>query len=460
MRNSTLLSSGEKNGEYLLSDNCIDFNCIREKKFTQCKKILDSIGIDKKEKIGIFVKKNQLIMPIVLMLRYVKGEIHFFNSTIEKMIFESSKIRCNYIFTDQLLDNQTYICLKERLLFNNIIVYIYMARVKSLVLSEKKQYIYYTSGSTGKPKLCLKTEDAILKEGEVIAKELKMKENHHILSIVPCNHVFGQSVACIAAAIARAKVTYLDALTTPTKIIKSLKESHFDYVVAAPFYYDFLCEEFKKIGNECKFVTGGAPLNENIFTSGLKVINFYGSTETGVVAINWENKGKSYVGKLVEGVSISYGNKIIDREMSGYSLLITSPFSAEAYMVLGEQIQSVGETIQVNDYGYIDNEDVYVFGRIDNIININGMKVSVTEIEQILKNYPGVKEVKVVRMHNEKTEYAQAYIVEKSEGKVDKNKLIEFCIMHMEHYKIPKKIEIVKGLKYSELGKVLIDRGV
>lgn len=131
-------------------------------------------------------------------------------------------------------------------------------------------------------------------------------------------------------------------------------------------------------------------------SSDLKVINFYGSTETGVVAINNSIVKKDYVGNIVEGVSINTDDEEIwVNNQKNCRLSIKSSFNAYAFKDNNQILHEFGDAIKLNDYGYISDNEVYVIGRQDNIVNIHGLKVSTIEVENVLMGNIFVKEVNV-----------------------------------------------------------------
>ena len=115
----------------------------------------------------------------------------------------------------------------------------------------------------------------------------------------------------------------------------------------------------------------------------------------------------------------------------------------------------------LSDYGYIDESgEVFLQGRIDNIININGEKVSSTEIELILSEMSEIKEVKVIKGKNQHGEYPIAYIVPNNQYKIDnsvlKQKIRRQFLEKEESYKLPKKIIFTDSLKRTLTGKIIL----
>ena len=415
-------------------------------------------GIEDGNKIGILTSKNMIIMPIVLSLDSYKCQIEFFNSSVPKDYIENNESNCNVIITDQEL-NFSNRKKRESMVFEKNNLFLHFFDSIKCQDSSVKTFIYYTSGTTGKPKAIYKSEDAVIAEGQAILKAIGMTENSTILCVAPCVHVFAQSVACIAAVLSRAKVKYMLSVSSPNKIKRMISDTKIDFLITTPFYYNYLCEDEEVINGVGKCISGGARLSLKVQSSDLKVINFYGSTETGVVAINNSIVKKDYVGNIVEGVSINTDDEEIwVNNQKNCRLSIKSSFNAYAFKDNNQILHEFGDAIKLNDYGYISDNEVYVIGRQDNIVNIHGLKVSTIEVENVLMGNIFVKEVNVQKEKSKIGEYIVAYIVLKEENIINEDELISYCKTKVEHYKIPQKIYIVDELQYTESGKKILNK--
>lgn len=414
----------------------------------------NNIGIKEGMRIGLFLSKNELIMPTVLSLDNIICEIEFFNSGMSKQYIESNTSKCNFIISDYNLNYKVEYSKKKIEIFKKN-VFIYCFDEMNSVNKERKSFVYYTSGTTGNPKAFYKTEESVIKEGLAILEELKISQSDKILCIAPCGHVFAQSVACIAAMLAGAKVQYMQSVISPNYILRNIRQYKYDILLTTPLYFEHLHSFKEDLKGIRELVTGGARLSRKVLESNMKITCFYGSTETGVISINKGMKQENLVGKVVKGVEIIEGEKILKtKEHELKKIVVKSDFNAYACRREQQAYMQMDDKIILNDYGYLKGENLFVVGRIDNIININGLKVSTTEIENELIKNVCVDKVKVVKKEDDFKEYALAYVVLKKEFHIAVEEIYEFCKINMEHYKIPKKIELVNELHYTETGKV------
>jgi 2-furoate---CoA ligase len=108
------------------------------------------------------------------------------------------------------------------------------------------------------------------------------------------------------------------------------------------------------------------------------------------------------------------------------------------------------------DTGYIDPEgDLFVTGRVDDMIITGGENVSPVEIESCLSLHPAVAEVAVVGLPDERWGKVVAAFV-KRRGDVGEAELDAFCRESgLANYKRPRRIVFVQDIPKSPVGKLL-----
>ena len=112
--------------------------------------------------------------------------------------------------------------------------------------------------------------------------------------------------------------------------------------------------------------------------------------------------------------------------------------------------------MQTNDIGYLDNdENLFLVGRNDDVINIGGEKIIPNEIEEMIKQIPEIEDIVAFGIDNEifgKT--IKVNIIKKNNSNLDKTKILSYCLKNLEKFKIPSKIEFVDKIPKNEYGKV------
>jgi len=110
--------------------------------------------------------------------------------------------------------------------------------------------------------------------------------------------------------------------------------------------------------------------------------------------------------------------------------------------------------LRTGDTGVLDDDGYLALtGRIKEIINRGGEKISPTEVDNVLLAHPAVAEAAAFGVPDPKYgEEVQAAVVLK--GDADAAMLRAFCLEHLADFKVPKVIRIVSELPKNDVGKV------
>ena len=100
--------------------------------------------------------------------------------------------------------------------------------------------------------------------------------------------------------------------------------------------------------------------------------------------------------------------------------------------------------------GYVELRD-----RAKDIIISGGENISTVEIEHGIESHPAVQEAAVIGIPDDKWgERPKAFVVHKPGVEVSEAELIDFLLMHIARYKVPKAIEFVYQLPRTSTGKI------
>src|SRR5277367_911016 len=208
-----------------------------------------------------------------------------------------------------------------------------------------------------------------------------------------------------------------------------------------------------------------SPLAARRFTEkfGVTVLNGYGQAEVGEV-IGWtaadardhpEKIGA--VGRPHPGVAIKVMGE--DRSVAPVDdvgeLLVKPPRMASGYAGgerLDDRLDPEGY-VRTGDFARLDGDGfVWIEGRAGDVINRGGNKVFPGQVEEVLLLSPGVSEVAVVGLPDERLgEVPVGFVV----GDASDAELDQLCRQHLIAYKIPVAFRHVDALPRSEVGKVL-----
>lgn len=162
---------------------------------------------------------------------------------------------------------------------------------------------------------------------------------------------------------------------------------------------------------------------------------------------------------------INYITYLTDREFTEDSRLVGRPFPEvdvsieDDVFVVDNSFGVIGapRPYKTNDLGFEDEEGRFYFlGRADDIIVVNGRKLSAYKIEEALRKYLGVKNVAVKSVKNGDDESIWAYYESETE-KTDKSyvNIRQSLADVLEACEIPKHFVRVDSLQKTESGKVL-----
>jgi acyl-CoA synthetase (AMP-forming)/AMP-acid ligase II len=186
------------------------------------------------------------------------------------------------------------------------------------------------------------------------------------------------------------------------------------------------------------------------------ILNGYGQTELGgeVVgwsAADWKEFGATKlgaVGRPHAGIEV----RVADGELQVRSQKAAPPDAA----TLGDRITADG-WLRTGDLARIDGDGfVWIDGRVSAMVNRGGLKVFPDEVEEHLREYPGIADAAVAGVPDDRLgEVPWAFVVPEAASVIDAGELQEWCRSRMAGYKVPAGVTIVDALPRNEIGKLL-----
>ena len=113
--------------------------------------------------------------------------------------------------------------------------------------------------------------------------------------------------------------------------------------------------------------------------------------------------------------------------------------------------------VHTGDAGYKDEEGyIYLKDRIKDMVVSGGENIYPTEVENALVQHPGIADVAVIGVPDDKFgEALLAVVVLAPEQSLTVEELIEFCRDKIAGYKIPRQLKLVEALPRNPSGKLL-----
>ncbi|MGD0023265.1 MAG: benzoate-CoA ligase family protein [Xanthobacteraceae bacterium] len=199
---------------------------------------------------------------------------------------------------------------------------------------------------------------------------------------------------------------------------------------------------------------------------GIEVVNRFGSAESGIGYLcNRPGEVKpgssGRVNPLVEVKLVDEVGREVANGQPGV-LLVRSDAVGSHYVREHEKSRATflgDEWINTGDVFIQDENDYFWYvGRANEMIKVSGVWVSPLEIEQVLQEYPSVKECAAVAMKGEDGLMSvKAFVVLHERGVIAArmaDDLKQFCKQRLAPHKFPQAIEFVEALPKTGAGKI------
>lgn len=341
------------------------------------------------------------------------------------------------------------------------------------------QAIVYTSGTTGRPKGVMLTAAALRAVAEAGVGMLGLGSSDRVGIVTPLYHLYALREVD-AALRAGACLVVARGLTFPASVLRQLHEERVSYVAGVPAGFALFVERYGDMLARCRghlraVALGTAPCPPALASAlrallpETRLILTYGLTEASRVChrdaeepdLRPGSIGRPYPG--VELRALDDRGRALPPNSRGRIALRTA-LAAAGYWNRPQATRDLhlGEGwILSPDHGRID-EDGWLFlqGRVDEVINCGGEKVSPDEVEAALRGHPQVADCAVLSADDPEGLLGQivlAVVVPAAGGGLDAAELTRFCAGRLEVYKVPRAFRIVESLPRTALGKV--DRG-
>jgi acyl-CoA synthetase (AMP-forming)/AMP-acid ligase II len=199
-------------------------------------------------------------------------------------------------------------------------------------------------------------------------------------------------------------------------------------------------------------ISAGAPLplslEQSIFAaSGIKIHNFYGATECGGIAYDVNpapRTDSALAGAPLPGVQVSLNGE--------GCLTVRGPAVGQTYCP--EASEALGDgTFQTSDLAEVKNDLIFLRGRLSDLINIAGRKVSPEIIERALLAHPRVRECLVFGAPSPDEQRADMIVavVVSSAGEME---LKQFLLESLPSWQVPRSWQFVQSLSAGPRGKI------
>jgi oxalate---CoA ligase len=325
----------------------------------------------------------------------------------------------------------------------------------------------YTSGTTSRPKCVPLTHANVLWSACNIARHYDLTPADCSLVVLPLTHGHGLIGATLST-LASGGCVIVPPRFSASEFWKLFREHRATWYTAVPTIHQVLLERADSDGaprSGPRFIRScSAPLAPTILTKledrlGAPVVEAYGMTEAAHQVAT--NPLPPLVRKLGT-VGLSAEISIIDengRHLAANApgeVAVRGPNVMRGYRNNPEANAAafVDGWFRTGDIGAIDNDGYLALtGRIKDLINRGGEKISPAEVEAVLLQDPAVAEAAVFGVSDPKYgEEVSAAVVLR--GAATAQELQTYCRTRLADFKVPKFIHLVSALPKNAMGKV------
>jgi acyl-CoA synthetase (AMP-forming)/AMP-acid ligase II len=343
----------------------------------------------------------------------------------------------------------------------------------SLPDENDESLVLHTSGTTSRPKIVPLTNKNIFSSAENISKSLNLSESDHCLNIMPLFHIHGLIAILASSMKAGASVCASNGFNA-IKFLDLAKSEKINWYSGVPTMHQTILLRARRnseIAKELKLRlirSSSASLPPAVFKDlndvfNCPVIEAYGMTEaTHQMTSNPlppKQQKAGFVG-LPAGPEVCIMNENGDVLKQGEEGEVC--IKGENVTLGYDNNEEANKTSFTNgwfrtgDQGYFDKEGyLKISGRLKEIINKGGEKISPLEVDNVLMDHPFIDQA-VCFGYDDKMlgENIASAIIIKSGETCSENDVLEYAQEKLAKFKIPKKIFFVEEIPKGATGKL------
>ncbi len=344
--------------------------------------------------------------------------------------------------------------------------------------------ILYTSGSTGKPKGVMLSHANLMAGATIVSTYLGISDSDRILAVLPFS--FDAGLNQLTTTFQQSAALVLINFVFARQIVDALVKERITGLAGVPTVWSLLAQPnstlHKNTPPALRYITNtGGAMPQNVLAilrkalPNTSVVLMYGLTEafrstylspeelerrptsmgkaipdTEVLVLNEHGKlcKPGEVGELVHrGPTVSMGywgnREATDRVLKPNPLLPSE---------LGdvEKVCYSGDMVKMDEDGFL-----YFVGRRDAMIKSSGIRISPTEVEEVVFQSGRIRHAAAIGVPDEMSgQVVKIFVVPEDGEAVDPDAVLLFCEERMPRHMVPKFIEVLQELPKTSSGKI------
>ncbi len=341
------------------------------------------------------------------------------------------------------------------------------------VAAEDVALVLHTSGTTSRPKIVPLRQVNVTASAYHISAGLHLAPDDVCLNIMPLFHIHGLIAAVLSSLAAGACVSCTPGFNA-FKFFAWLDEVKPSWYTAVPTMHQTLLDLAPRnaaiiAASRLRFIrSSSASLPPQVMTAleetfHVPVIEAYGMTEA---AHQMASNPLPPKGRFAGSVGLAAGPEIA---IMGDAGKILPPDALGEVVIRGRNVTSGYENnpaanasgftdgwFRTGDQGYLDADGyLRLTGRLKEIINRGGEKVSPLEVDTVLMDHPAVAQVVTFGMpHAKLGEEVAAAVVLRDGAALEERALRDFCAERLAQFKVPRRIVFLTEIPKGATGKL------
>ena len=347
----------------------------------------------------------------------------------------------------------------------------------SLPASDDLSEILFTTGTTGKSKGIEVTFGCNVAIAQNVIDSVGMEKDEIELITTPINHSLAirRSYGAIYNG---SSIVLTDGIKFVEDFFKLLDRYKITAITFVPAILEqvlkFAKDRFATYDNQFHYIQlGSAPLsetNKEILTKMFpttRLYNTYGATESGcTVILEFSKYGhkKKCIGRTTVNTEILFVDdkrNIVEASLEKPGILaFKGKMNMRSYYKepeITKEVMDENGVVYTNDLGYLGEDGlVYLLGRQGDVINMGGIKIAPTEIEEVAMKHEMIKDCACIPIKDEITGEAPKLFVTLNEGyQLDQKELSKYLLSKLESLKVPKAFEVIDEIPRTFNGKII-----
>jgi long-chain acyl-CoA synthetase len=358
--------------------------------------------------------------------------------------------------------------------FNDTIRVINKPEAREIKLSDVA-FLQYTGGTTGVPKGVTLTHGNIcanMAQVDAWVGSLFTLGKEVVITALPMYHIFSLTANCILGIHLGAKNKLITNPRDMKAYLKELKKEKFSFITGVNTLYNLMMNhpDFKTVDfSGLKLALAGGMALQDVVAkrweemTGKAIVEAYGLSETSPGASVNPVDGTHRIGTIGLPLSSTIfkffddnGNEVPYGQAG--EIGIKGPQVMPGYWERPDETAKVfnGDFFLTGDIGIMDEDGfTRIIDRKKEMVVVSGFNVFPNEIEKIIAEHPGVLEVGVRGVPDEKTTEAVSAFIVRRNPNVTEESIRAFCKEKLTPYKVPKHIHFREELPKSNVGKIL-----